>query len=89
MNLQYEIRICHKIHNKGTMSQWQIKVTIFLSRTDVNSCNCSFLELEIEPKCRKLYYKRNRAEMQFTGGKIPSICSSKAYIEDDVLVMRN
>ena len=35
MNLQYEIRICHKIHNKGTMSQWQIKVTIFLSGTDV------------------------------------------------------
>ena len=21
MNLQYEIRICHKIHNKGAMSQ--------------------------------------------------------------------
>ena len=37
MNLQYEIRICHEIHNKGTMSQWQIQVTIFLSGTDVNS----------------------------------------------------
>ena len=31
MNLQYEVRICHKIHNKGTMSQ----LTIFLSGTDV------------------------------------------------------
>ena len=37
MNLQYEIRICHKIHNKGTMSQWQIQVTIFLSGTDVST----------------------------------------------------
>ena len=36
MNLQYEIRICRKIHNKGTMSQWQIQVTIFLSGTDVS-----------------------------------------------------
>ena len=35
MNLQYVIRICHIIHNKGTMSQWQIQVTIFLSGTDV------------------------------------------------------
>ena len=35
MNLQYEVRICHKIHNKGRMSQWQIQVTIFLSGTDV------------------------------------------------------
>ena len=35
MNLQFEIRICQKIHNKGTMSQWQIQVTIFLSGTDV------------------------------------------------------
>ena len=37
MNLQYVIRICQKIHNKGTMSQWQIQVSIFLSGTDVNS----------------------------------------------------
>ena len=36
MNLQYVIRICHKIHNKGTMSQWQRQVTIFLSGTDVS-----------------------------------------------------
>ena len=36
MNLQYEITICHKIHIKGTMSQWQMQVTIFLSGTDVN-----------------------------------------------------
>ena len=36
MNLQYEIRICHKIHNKGTMSRWQIQVTIFLSGTDIS-----------------------------------------------------
>ena len=35
MNLQYLIRICHKIHNKGPMSQWQIQVIIFLSGTDV------------------------------------------------------
>ena len=35
MNLQYEVRICHKIHNKGTMSHLQIQVTIFLSGTDV------------------------------------------------------
>ena len=34
-NLQYEIRICLKIDNRGTMSQWQIQVTIFLSGTDV------------------------------------------------------
>ena len=39
MNLQYEIRICHKIHNKGTMSQSQIQVTIFLSGTDVMYCS--------------------------------------------------
>ena len=37
MNLQYEIRICHKIHNKGMMSQRQVQVTIFLSGTDVFS----------------------------------------------------
>ena len=37
MNLQYEVRICHKIHNKGTMSQWQIQVTIFFSGTDVTT----------------------------------------------------
>jgi hypothetical protein len=36
MNLQYEIRICQKVHIKGTMSQWQIQVTIFLSDTDVS-----------------------------------------------------
>ena len=35
MNLQYEIRICHKIHNNGKMSQSKIQVTIFLSGTDV------------------------------------------------------
>ena len=35
MNLQYGRRICNKIDNKGTMSQWQIQVTIFLSGTDV------------------------------------------------------
>ena len=35
MNLEYVIRIRHKIYNKGTMSQWQIQVTIFLSGTDV------------------------------------------------------
>ena len=44
MILPYEIGICHKIHNKGTMSQLQIQVTIFLSRTDVisekNSLKC-------------------------------------------------
>ena len=34
MNLKYVIRIFHKIHNKGTMSQWLIQVTIFLSGTD-------------------------------------------------------
>ena len=39
MNLQYGIRICHKIHNKGTMSLWQIQVTIFLSGTDVSNLN--------------------------------------------------
>jgi len=37
MNLQYETRICHKICNKGTMSRWQIQVTIFLSGTDFTS----------------------------------------------------
>ena len=35
INLQYEIGICHTIHNKGTMSQWQLQVTIFLNGTDV------------------------------------------------------
>ena len=35
MNLQHEIRIGHKIHTKGTMSQVQIQSTIFLSGTDV------------------------------------------------------
>ena len=36
INLQYEIRICHKIHDKGTMSKCQyIQVTIFLSGTVV------------------------------------------------------
>ena len=35
-NLQYEIETCHKIYNKGTMSRWLIKVTIFLSGTDFN-----------------------------------------------------
>ena len=39
INLQYEIRICHKIHIKCTMSQWQVQVTIFLSGTDVKSMN--------------------------------------------------
>ena len=34
-NLQYEIETCHKIHNKGTMSQRPIQVSIFLSGTDV------------------------------------------------------
>ena len=29
MNFQYELRFCRKIHNKGTMSQWQIQVTFF------------------------------------------------------------
>ena len=34
MNLQYEIRICHEIHDKGpTLIATQ--VTIFLSGTDV------------------------------------------------------
>ena len=37
MNLKYEIGTCQKIHNKGTKSQWQIQVSIFLSGTDVNS----------------------------------------------------
>ena len=35
-NLQYEVETCNKIHNKGTMSQWLIKVTIFLSGTDIS-----------------------------------------------------
>ena len=39
MNLQYVIRICYKIHNKGTMSQGKIQVTIFLSGTDVTSAS--------------------------------------------------
>ena len=34
-NLQYEIETCHEINNKGTVSQWLIQVTIFLSGTDV------------------------------------------------------
>ena len=33
-NLQYEIETCNRIHNKGTMSRWQIQVTIFFSGTD-------------------------------------------------------
>jgi hypothetical protein len=37
MNLQYEIRICNKIHNKDTMGQLKIQVTIFLSGTDYKS----------------------------------------------------
>ena len=37
MNLQYEMRICHKIHDKGTMSiHMTLQVTIFLSGTDVS-----------------------------------------------------
>ena len=48
INLQYEIRIFQKIHNKGAMSQWQLQVTIFLSETDVtlgsmksfDTCKC-------------------------------------------------
>ena len=36
INLQYVIKICHKIQNKGIMSQWQIQVTIFLSGIDVS-----------------------------------------------------
>ena len=39
MNFQLEIRICHRIHNKGTVSQWLIQVTIFVSGTDVNLIN--------------------------------------------------
>ena len=39
MNLQYEISICCKIHNKGKMSQWQIQVTIFLSGTEFTELN--------------------------------------------------
>ena len=43
MNLQFEIRICQKIHNKGTMSQWQIYVTFFLSETDfTKTCSQHF-----------------------------------------------
>ena len=37
MNLHYEVIICHKIHNKGTMSQWQRQVTIFLSGADISA----------------------------------------------------
>ena len=44
MNLQYEVRICHKIHNKGTVHwvtlQWvhdKYKLLSFLSGTDVIS----------------------------------------------------
>ena len=29
INLQYEIRICHKIHDKGTTSKWQHKLRSF------------------------------------------------------------
>ena len=36
MNLQYEIRICHKTHDKGTTIKLPTQVTIFLSGTDVN-----------------------------------------------------
>ena len=42
MNFQYELRFCRKIHNKGTMSQWQIQVTIFLSGTDVTTKSSPF-----------------------------------------------
>ena len=35
MNLQYEIRICQKKYNTGTMTNTS---TIFLSGTDVNQC---------------------------------------------------
>ena len=35
MNLQYETRICHKIHDKGTTSKCQHKLLPFLSGTDV------------------------------------------------------
>ena len=37
MNLQYEIRICHEIHDKGTTSKCQHKLlSFYLSGTDVN-----------------------------------------------------
>ena len=29
MNLHYEVRICHKIHDKGTMSKCQHKLLSF------------------------------------------------------------
>ena len=37
MNLQYEVRICHKIHDKGTTSKCQHELLSFnfLSWTDV------------------------------------------------------
>ena len=31
MNLQYEIRICHEIYDKGTTSKFTTHVTIFLT----------------------------------------------------------
>ena len=37
LNFQLEIRICHRTHNKGTVSQWQIQVTNFLNGTDVKT----------------------------------------------------
>ena len=38
MNLQYVIRICHKINNKSKMIQLKYKLhTIFLSETDVTT----------------------------------------------------
>ena len=52
MNLQYEVRICHKIHNKGRMSKWQIQVTIFLSGTDVRKYKDLNLSLGIFLKVR-------------------------------------
>ena len=30
-SLLYEIETCYKIHNKGTLSQWPMQVTIILS----------------------------------------------------------
>ena len=53
-----EIIICHKIHNKGTVSQWQIQVTIFLSGTDVTiaqfSKKSTFLSHDFETFQRKI-----------------------------------
>ena len=51
MNLQYKIRICHKIQNKGKMRQLQMQVTIFLSGTDVTleQLHRYFIELQTNP----------------------------------------